>query len=407
MKLSDTKIRKAAAAEKAYKLSDGAGLHLFVTPSGGKLWRFRYEFSGKEKLLSLGPYPAVSLAEARELRDAAKARLRMGRDPAVEKKLRKLGAAADAEATFETMAREWHGRMTERWTPVHAQDVMITLERDVFPFIGQAPIGDLKPPQILALLRKIEGRGAPETAKRVRQRISSIYSYAIATGRTEMDPAAVVIKAMAPVKQGRQPAIIDLAEAREALEQAEATPANALTKLALRFLALTSVRPGEVRGARWGEFSGLDGPEPLWTIPADRMKMRRDHAVPLARQAVEVLRVTHTLTGRGPLPFPSTRHAHRPMSENAIGYLLNRAGYHQRHVPHGWRATFSTIMNERHRSDAPIIDLMLAHLPKDKIEAAYNRAEHMARRRELAQEWADLLTDGLCRPADFVLMKHR
>jgi integrase len=207
----------------------------------------------------------------------------------------------------------------------------------------------------------------------------------------ENDPAATVRGAMAPVVKGRQPAVTDLAEAQAAVE---AIPAHPTTKLASRLLALTVVRPGELRGARWIEFEGLEGAEPLWRVPAIRMKMKKDHLVPLSRQAVEVLAAIRPLTGRGALVFPSTRHAHLPMSENAIGYLLNRAGYHSRHVPHGWRATFSSLMNEAHRVDRQVIDLMLAHVPADKTEAAYNRAQHMSRRRELAQLWADMLLDG-------------
>jgi integrase len=221
--------------------------------------------------------------------------------------------------------------------------------------------------------------------------MSAVFVYAIASGLSEADPAAIVKGAMAPLVKGRQPAVTDLAGAREVLARVEATPAHPTTKLANRLLALTVVRPGEVRAVKWAEFEDLEGPSPLWRIPAERMKMGREHLVPLSRQAVEVLLAVRQFTGRGPLVFPSTRHAHRPMSENAIGYLLNRAGYHGRHVPHGWRATFSTIMNEQHRADRQVIDLMLAHAPDDKTESAYNRAQHLSRRRELAQIWADLL----------------
>ena len=207
--------------------------------------------------------------------------------------------------------------------------------------------------------------------------------------------------------KGRQPAVTELAEARAVLARAEAQPAHPLTRLALRLLALTAVRPGEIRGAAWAEFEGLDGAEPLWRVPAERMKARREHLVPLARQAVAALEAARPLSGRGPLVFPSARHAHRPMSENAIGYLLNRAGYHHRHVPHGWRATFATVMNERHRHDRQVIDLMLAHAPRDKTEGAYNRAAHLARRRELAQAWADLLLEGAPKAAELVGARRR
>jgi integrase len=267
---------------------------------------------------------------------------------------------------------------------------------------------------VLALLRVIEKRDAKETARRVRQRMSAVFLYAISSGRAENDPAAVVKGAMAPMKKGKQPAIIDLEKAREMLAKAEAEPAHPVTKLALRILALTAVRPGTLATTPWTEWADLDTAEPLWQIPAERMKLRlqhkddeaRDHLVPLSRQAVEAIAALRTISGRGPVAFPNTRHAHKPMSENAMGYLLNRAGYHHKHVPHGWRATFSSVMNERFPADKPVIDLMLAHTPKDKVEGAYNRALHLTRRRELAQLWADLILEG-ARPATDLLIGPR
>jgi integrase len=389
--LTDAAIRAAKAADKPRKLTDQAGLYLQVTPAGSKLWRMRYEFGGREKLLSFGPYPDVSLAEARNRRDAAKRLLRDGRDPGLEKRLERTRTQEALANSFEAVAREWYARMASSWTERHANDVLTSLERDVFPQLGPLPISEIGPPVVLAVLRAIEARPAIETARRVRQRMSAVFVYGIASGICQMDPAAIVQGAMAPLVKGRQPAIVDLDEAREVLQRAEAVPAHPVTKLALRLLALTAVRPGEIRGAAWHEFEQLEGSEPVWRVPAPRMKMKQEHLVPLSRQAVEVITVVRSLTGRGPLVFPNARHAHRPMSENAIGYLLNRAGYHSRHVPHGWRATFSTIMNEQYRDDRQVIDLMLAHAPKDKTEAAYNRAAHMGRRRELAQAWADML----------------
>jgi integrase len=396
--LTDAAARAAKPKERAYKLTDGGGLHLFVTPAGGKLWRLRYEIGGKEKLLSIGPYPEVGLARAREARSAAKALLRAGCDPMVEKKAQRAAAGATA-GSFEAIARDWHARQAPTWTARHAADVLESLERDVFPRLGAVPIRAITPPMVLSVLRSIGGRPATETARRVRQRMSAVFVYAIASGLGEADPAAIVRGAMAPIMKGRQPAITDLPDARVVLARTEAAPAHPVTKLANRLLALTVVRPGEIRAARWSEFEGLDGPAPLWRIPAERMKAGREHLVPLARQAAEMLLFTRNLTGRGPLVFPNARHAHRPMSENAIGYLLNRAGYHGRHVPHGWRATFSTVMNERHRADRQVIDLMLAHAPDDKTEAAYNRALHLDRRRELAQIWADMLLEGATHPS--------
>jgi integrase len=392
--LTDATIRAAKAADKPYKLTDGGGLYVVVNAGGSKLWRMRYEFGRKEKLLALGRYPETSLAAAREQRNTAKQLLRQGRDPGLEKKLRRAESLSKAETTFEAVTRDWYARQAPTWTERHADDVMTSLERDVFPLIGALPITEITPPMVLNVLRSVEARPAIETARRVRQRMSAVFVYAIASGIGHDDPAAIVKGAMAPLVKGRQPAIVELGAAREILARAEATPAHPVTKLALRLLALTAVRPGEIRGAAWSEFENIGGEEPLWRIPSARMKMKKEHLVPLSRQAVAVLQAVRPLTGRGPIVFPNSRFAHRLISENAIGYLLNRAGYHHRHVPHGWRATFSTIMNERHRQDRQVIDLMLARVSKDKTEGAYNRAAHMPRRRELAQEWADLLMEG-------------
>lgn len=391
--LTDTAIRKAKPTDKAYKLSDGKGLHLFVTPAGGKHWRMRYEIEGREKVLTFGPYPEVTLADARTKRDEARAVLRDGRDPGVAKKLK---AITDKATTFEVLAREWHGLNLPQWTDRHGADVLHSLERDVFPDLGGVPINDITAPMVLATLRKIEARPAIETAKRVRQRMSAVFVYAIASGRGTTDPAAIVTAALAPLIKGKQPAITDLAEVREVLRRAEETPAHPVTRLAMRFLALTVVRPGELRGARPDEIQG-----DVWTVPAERMKMKVEHQVPLSCQAIETLEALR-IVSQGPLLFPSSRHAHQPMSENALGYLLNRAGYHHRHVPHGWRASFSTVMNERRPRDFRIVDAMLAHAPKDKIEGAYNRASYLPLRREIAQEWADLLLEG--RPAPMELL---
>lgn len=398
--LTDIQIRKAKPQERGYKLADGAGLHLFVSPAGGRLWRFRYEFGGKERLLSIGAYPDIGLAEARKARDRAKEILREGRDPSTAKRLKRFTAVQQAAETFEVVAREWHGINEAAWTTIHAADVLRSLERDVFPQIGALPIRDIEPPDVLDIARKIEARGARETARRVRQRIEAVYSYAIASARASANPAAIITGAMAPIAKGRQPAITDLDEARKVLKAVDAVPGHPVTKLAIRLLALTAVRPGVVTATPWSE---LPAGAALWTVPAHRMKLRkhmkdneaRDHLVPLSRQAVETIEVVRRVSGKGPLAFPNTRHAHRPMSENAMGYMLNRAGYHHRHVPHGWRSTFSTVMNERYPADRAVIDLMLAHVPANAVEGAYNRALYLPRRTELAQEWADLLMKGL------------
>lgn len=394
--LTDTEIRKAKPGEKPRKLSDGGGLHLYLTPGGSRLWRMKYRYADKEKLLSFGPYPEVTLAEARRKRDEARAVLREGRDPGVAKKERQAAAIFDAGTTFEAVAREWHTANRAKWSDTHRYDVLHSLERDVFPSLGDLPIKAITAPMVLKVLRAIETRQAVETARRIRQRMSAVFVFAIASGRAENDPAAIVQGAMAPLKKGRQPAITDLEQAREILRQVDRAGASPVTKIALRLLALTALRPGTLATTPWAE---LEGVTDLWTVPAARMKLAlhlkddtaRDHLVPLSSQAIDAVDALRAITGRLPYLFPNGRHAHKPMSENAMGYLLNRAGYHHRHVPHGWRSTFSTVMNERYPADHRIIDLMLAHTPKDKVEAAYNRAAHLARRRELAQAWADLL----------------
>jgi integrase len=410
--LTDAKVRSARPRPKSYKLVDANRLFLLVTPSGGKLWRWNYYYDGKQKSMAFGAYPAVSLSDARAKRDEAHGALSEGHDPSVAKKLKIEANIEAGRQTFERVAREWYGNAKAQWATIHASDVIRSLERDVFPTIGALPITQLTPPLILGVLREIETRGAIETAKRVRQRISAVFVYAVAQGIATSDPAEKLGAVLKPLRKGRQPAITDIVPLRKMILAAEEDNARPITRLGLRMLALTAVRPSELRGAEWAEFEDLDGKLPLWRIPSARMKgdldrkeeAGGDHLVPLTAQAVSVLRAIWPLTGSGPLVFPSNRHAHRPMSENAIGYLLNRAGYHGHHVPHGFRAAFSTIMNEwaeRHGDphDRKVIDLMLAHVPKDRVEGAYNRAAYMPRRRELAAIWANMLSEGLPDPA--------
>lgn len=410
--LSEAKVRAAKGRVKPYKLTDTNRLYLLVTPSGGKLWRWNYTYDGKQKSMAFGTYPMVSLADARTKRDEAYTTLCDGHDPAIAKKLRIEANKEAARQTFEKLARAWHANTAPRWAVRHADDVIRSLERDVFPSIGDLPVSEITPPLVLGTLREIESRGSIETAKRIRQRISAAFVYGIAEGLVKSDPAEKLGAVLKPLRKGRQPAITELAPLQAMIRAAEEDYARPISRLALRLLALTAVRPNEIRSAEWAEFRDLDGPEPLWRIPAARMKgdldrkeeLGGDHLVPLAPQAIAVLRALWPLTGGGDLLFPSTRHTHRPMSENTLGYLLNRAGYHGHHVPHGFRAAFSTIMNEwvernGKDHDRQVIDLMLAHVPKGKVEGAYNRAAYMPRRRELALVWAAMLSDGLPEPA--------
>lgn len=423
--LSDTKVRGAKGTGKAYKLSDGEQLYLHVSAVGGRVWRMNYQFGrnaqGKpaQKTLTIGPYPAISLKDARDARDLAKSMLAKGIEPRPGD-LFERGAGHDTRPTFKGVAMAWHKLQMQRWSKVHAKDVLDCLEKLVFPVIGDLAIEDIQSPEVLRLLQKIVDGGAIETAHRTRQRISAIFVYGIATNQTVRDPAASLAIALPRKPKAKpQPAITDLPALRQMLVDCEAERCRAHTKLALRLLALTAVRPNEIHGARWDEFEDLDGEEPLWRIPAHRMKgdvdrkaeEDGDHLVPLAPQAVAVLKAMMPLTGDLELVFPSDRHVHRPMSENTLRALLIRAGYYQRHVPHGFRSAFSTIMNERverawreagHATASPdraIIDLMLAHVPANRVEGAYNRAAYMPRRRELAQEWADILLADMWPPA--------
>jgi integrase len=396
--LSDTHCRKAKPGETPFKLTDGGGLYLYVTPAGGKYWRYRYEHDGKEKTLVIGPYPAIGLAEARSARDDAKAAKRAGRDPSVAKRVARAKVAGSDAATFEAIAREWHGVNKSQWSLIHSDDVIGSLERFVFPVLGALPIKEIEPPAVLDVLRKIEKRPAIETARRVRQRMSQVFVYAIASGRGVTDPAAIISKALAPppVKR-RHPAITDLEAARQMLRKIEVQPVHSVTKLAHRFLALTSVRKGTLVNTSWAEYDTVE--DDVWCIPAARMKLElkhksddvHDHLVPLSKQAIEVIAELRTITGDGPLMFPSEREDRKPLYRGAFRTLLDDAGYGGKHVPHGWRTTFSTVMNERFPTDQNIIELMLAHVPKNKVAGAYNRAEHLQRRKELAQIWADLI----------------
>ena len=413
--LNEAKVRAAKPRPKPYKLTDGNRLYLLVTPSGGKLWRWNYAYDGKQKSMAFGAYPLIGIGDARAKRDEAYTLLCDGRDPSTAKKLKIEANIEASRNTFERVARDWHLNSRAQWAAVHAEDVMRSLERDAFPMVGSLPIAELTPPKVLEVLHAIERRGSIETAKRVRQRISAVFVYAIAKGIALHDPAEKLGAVLKPLRRGRQPAITELVPLRVMINAAEEDHARPVTRLALRLLALTAVRPSELRGAYWDEFEDLNGPSPLWRIPASRMKgdldrkeeLQGDHLVPISLQSLAVLRTLWPLTGGCDLLFPSNRHAHRPMSENAIGYLLNRAGYHGHHVPHGFRAAFSTIMNEwaerpGKEHDRKIIDLMLAHVPKEKVEGAYNRAAYMPRRRELAQIWADMLSDGLPPPTILV-----
>lgn len=410
--LTDKQCRNAKPKERAYKLADGQGLHLYVSTTGHRSWRLKYRFAKKERRLVFGAYPEVGLAEAREATKAARALLREGRDPGIEAKRRSLMNAERSADTFELMAREWHRREAKRWKPVHAKDVITSLERDIFPFLGSIPIREIDTIMVLNVLRKVEARGAIETAHRLRQRISSICVYAIAGNRALSDPAASLGQVLEHKPRPRRwPAAKTIEDARWVLAKTDAAEATPIVKLASRFLAITAQRPGMIRSIEWSDIKGVDwsddGPAKAasWEVPAAKLKLEFgrsdddefDHSVPLSAPAVEVLQTVRQLTGIGQYVFCSARSVQERMSENALSYMYLRVGLKGEHVPHGWRSTFSTVMNELTqkggKDDRQIIDLMLAHIPEgiSASELRYNRAQFMWRRREIANQWAALL----------------
>lgn len=386
--LTDAEIRRSKPKDKPYKLSDAEGLYLYIQPNGSRLWRMKYRFGGREKTLSFGKYPLVSLAGARSAKNAAKEELLKGRDPALTKRQHQAEAACTKNQLKEVGAL-WLAMNKDKWSVGHLEQVTRSLERFVWPSLGNIPITEITPPMVLAAIESVERASGADIAGRVRQRVSSIFTYGIARGLGTQDPAAIIKGALSSPIKNRMPAITDLAELRAAMQVIEAMPAHPTTLLAIRFLALTAVRPGEVNAMPWVEVDG-----DVWSIPPERMKMKRGHVVPLSRQALDVLGAAKILTGQGPMVFPNARWAHKPMSENAMSFLLKRAGFFGVHVPHGFRSSFSSIMNERRPEYRSIIDQMLAHASRNDVEAAYNRAEHRERRRALAQEWADILLDG-------------
>ncbi|WP_028966944.1 tyrosine-type recombinase/integrase [Sphingomonas phyllosphaerae] len=419
--LTDVACRKAPAKDKPYKLADAHGLYLYVLPTGFKSWRWKYRIGGKEKRLVFGSYPTITLVKAREMREDAARVLREGADPGVSKRQRAAEQTALVGSTFEKIARDWHASQKTGWSARYAAIVLNSFENDVFPRIGKLPITAVTTPLVLEVLRPIEARGAVETAHRVRQRISEVFARAIGAGIAPADPAAVTKRALGRKTKGKFPAARTVKLAQAVLEESEKQPGQPLTKLASRLLALTAVRSATLRNAEVSEFEDLDGPAPIWRVPAAKMKLgvecKQDDAfefiVPLSRQAVETVKVAIGFSGRDAtgLIFRSVRNSRRPISDSTLSKAYREAGFSGVHVPHGWRATFSTVMNELVKEqgrgdDRAAIDLMLAYIPAG-VEGDYNRAAYMPRRRELAQEWANLLTDGLAPPASLLEGKRQ
>lgn len=389
MTLSDVTIRKAKPADKTQRLFDGSGLYLELSPAGGKWWRLKYRFGGKEKRLSLGTYPDTSLSDARDKRDAARKLLAAGVDPGEQRKAVKAAGEERAANSFEVVAREWHAKQSATWVELHASRIMLRMENDVFPWLGSRPIADVTAKELLATVNRIVDRGAVESAHRVLQNCGQVLRYAIATGRAERNPAADLRGALPPVKQTHLAAIIEPNAIGGLLRAMDAYNGSLVTKCALRLAPLVFVRPGELRQAEWAEFD-LDGAQ--WNIPAEKMKMREPHLVPLAPQAVAILRELHALTGGGRYVFPSARSPKRPMSNNAVLSALRRMGYATDEMSgHGFRAMARTVLDEVLHFRPDYIEHQLAHAVKDPNGRAYNRTAHLPERRKMMAGWADYL----------------
>ncbi|MET0043383.1 MAG: integrase arm-type DNA-binding domain-containing protein [Candidatus Thiodiazotropha sp. 6PLUC3] len=396
MPLTDSAIRNAKPKEKNYKLADGGGLYLLVTTKGGKWWRLDYRFNGKRKTLSMGVYPDVTLKSARDRRAEAKTQLADGIDPG---ETRKATKASKSEADgFEAVAREWWGKREPTWSKTHSSRIIQRLEKDVFPWIGTRPIREISAPELLTILRRIENRGALETAHRIHQSCGQIFRYAVATGRAQRDPSADLKGALPPTRQRHHASITEPKKIGELLRVIEGYEGSLVTRCALQLASLTFVRPGELRHAEWSEIN-LEKAE--WRIPPEKMKMRTLHIVPLSTQALAVLNEIKPLTGRGKYVFPGVRTNRRPMSENTVNAALRRLGYTKEEMTgHGFRSMASTILNEQgwHR-DA--IERQLAHAERNSVRAAYNYAEHMPERIKMMQWWADYL-DNLKTGAEII-----
>ncbi len=386
-KLTNTAIRSAKPGASPRKLADEKGLFLLISPNGGKWWRLKYRFAGKEKLLSLGTYPEISLADARERRDEARKQLAQGVDPGAARKEEQAISEEDAR-TFGVVAWEWYEKQLRGWTESTAFNIKRRIERELLPPFGKLPIKTVTPKIILSAVAGVEERGCHETARRVLQTCGQIFRYAVVSGYVEADPTPALRGALMAVVEKHRASITDPKAVGPLLRALWGYEGSPITAAALRFAPLVFVRPGELRHAEWGEID-LDKAE--WRIPAAKMKMREQHIVPLSRQALEVLDTLRPLSGGGRFLFPSERTASRPMSENTVNGALRRLGYSKEEMTgHGFRSMASTLLNEQGwNRDA--IERQLAHAERNSIRAAYNYAEFLPERRRMMQAWADYL----------------
>ena len=390
MPLNEMKIRNAKSRGKFYKLTDSGGLYLHVTEKGGKLWRFKYRFAGKYKLLALGSYPEISLLDARQSRDEARRQLAKGIDPSAARRAQKQATIQEIE-TFELIAREWHKRFLSTWTTRYAETLMSRLELYIFPWIGKRPIAEIKAPELLAVLRRIESRGILDTTQRVRIICGQVFRYAVVTGRAERDPTTDLKGALPQPQKTNRAAITEPKKVGKLLRAIDGYQGSFVVQCALKLAPLLFVRPGELRHAEWEEIS-FENAE--WNIPGSKMKMKEPHLVPLSKQAIEILTEIKKLTGAGRYVFPG-RTSERPMSDNAILAALRNMGYAKEEMSgHGFRAMARTILDEVLQFRPDFIDHQLAHAVKDPNGRAYNRTTHLDERRKMMQKWSDYL-DGL------------
>ena len=390
--LTALQISKAKSQTKQYKMHDGGGLFLIITPTGGKWWRFKYRYNGKEKTLSFGTHPEIKLSDARKLREEARTQVATGIDPAELRKAEKAAQAESCANSFEVIAREWISKQSNSWSPANTKIVTRLLVVNVFPWIGKRPIIELKAPELLALLRRMEERGILKSALRVRAICGQVFRYAIATGRADRDIAADLRGALATPKKKHLASITDPKEVAALLRAIDGLTGTFIVKCAMRLAPLVFVRPGELRQAEWCEID-LDKAE--WNIPAEKMKTKQPHLVPLSTQAISILKEIQPLTGSTRYVFHSTRTVKKPMSDMALSAALRRMGYAQGEMtPHGFRAMARTILDEVLQVRPDFIEHQLAHAVRDPNGRAYNRTKHLLERHKMMQLWADFL-DGL------------
>ncbi|KVE72445.1 tyrosine-type recombinase/integrase [Burkholderia vietnamiensis] len=389
MPLTDIAVRNAKPGDKPTRLFDAGGLYLEVAPSGGKWWRFKYRFAGKEKRISLGVYPEITLKEARDRRDGARKLLANGVDPGLDRKIQKAAVVERAGNSFETIAREWFARQSPSWAKSHGDKIIARLENDVFPWLGGRPIADIRAPEVLAVLRRVEGRGALDTAHRVHQNCGQVFRYAVATGRAERDVSADLRGALPPARHENFASITEPKEVAGLLRALDGFKGTFVVQCALRLAPLLFVRPGELRTAEWSQFD-LDKAEWRYTVS----KTKTEHLVPLARQAVAILRELHGLTGHRQHVFPG-RDVKKPMSGAAINAALRRLGFDTKTeiTGHGFRAMARTILHEQLRFASEVIEHQLAHKVPDALGTAYNRTRFIDDRVVMMQRWADYLDE--------------